>query len=183
VEKSPVWLRIAQIVLGAIAIALSGWVISNPTATTLLYITFLGFALIMVGISKIIEGFVLKQIPKSTKIISIVIGIISIIGGFFAIAHPIAAVATLIMIVSIVILIHGLGLIATGIADKSLGRGSRIANIILGILAVVVSASIHAMPGLAIAMTLVLVSIGLLFNGIASIIAGIIGQKLSVTKQ
>jgi uncharacterized membrane protein HdeD (DUF308 family) len=87
------------------------------------------------------------------------------------------------MIVSIVILIHGLGLIATGIADKSLGRGSRIANIILGILAVVVSASIHAMPGLAIAMTLVLVSIGLLFNGIASIIAGIIGQKLSVTKQ
>jgi len=183
VEKSPIWLRIAQIVLGAIAIALSGWVISNPAATTLLYITFLGFALIMIGISKIIEGFVLKQIPKSTKIISIVIGIISIIGGFFAIAHPIAAVATLIMIVSIVILIHGLGLIATGIADKSLGRGSRIANIILGILAVVVSASIHAMPGLAIAMTLILVSIGLLFNGIASIIAGIIGQKLSVTKQ
>jgi len=178
-EKSPTWLRIAQIVLGAIAIALSGWVISNPAATTLLYITFLGFALIMIGISKIIEGFVLKQIPKSTKIISIVIGIISIIGGFFAIAHPIAAVATLIMIVSIVILIHGLGLIATGIADKSQSRGHRIANIILGVLAVIVSAAIIAVPGLAIAMMVLLVSVGLLFHGIASIITGIIGYRSS----
>jgi uncharacterized membrane protein HdeD (DUF308 family) len=181
-EKSPTWLRISQIVLGAIAIALSGWVIANPAETALLYIAFLGIALIMVGISKIMEGFVLRQIPKSTKAISITIGIISIIGGIFALANPIAAVATLIMIVSIVILIHGLGLIATGIADKSLGKGTRIANIVLGILAVVVSASIHAMPGLALAMMLMLVSIGLLFHGIASIIAGIIGQKLSVAK-
>jgi uncharacterized membrane protein HdeD (DUF308 family) len=111
-----------------------------------------------------------------------VIGIISIIGGIFTLVNPIAAVVTLIMIVSIVILIHGLGLVATGVADKSLGKGSRIANTILDILAIVVSASIHAMPGLAMAMTLILVSIGLLLHGIASIIAGIIGQKLSITK-
>lgn len=123
-----------------------------------------------------------RQIPKSTKAISIVIGIISIIGGIFTLVNPIAAVVTLIMIVSIVILIHGLGLVATGVADKSLGKGSRIANTILGILAIVVSASIHAMPGLAVVMTLILVSIGLLLHGIASIIAGIIGQKLSITK-
>ena len=181
-DKSPIWLRIAQIILGAIAIALSGWVIANPAETTLLYIVFLGIALIMVGISKIIEGFVLRASPKSSRAIHIVMGVISIGGGIFALVHPIAAVATLIMIVSIVILIHGLGLIVTGIADKSLGRGSRIANIILGILAVVVSASIHAMPGLAVTMMLFLVSIGLLFHGIASIIAGIIGQKLSITK-
>jgi uncharacterized membrane protein HdeD (DUF308 family) len=182
VEKSPAWLRIAQIILGAIAVALSGWIIANPTETALLYVAFLGIALLMVGISKIIEGIVSRQIPKSTKAISIVIGIISIIGGIFSLVNPIAAVVTLIMIVSIVILIHGLGLIVTGIADKSLSKGSRIANIVLGILAVAVSASIHAMPGLAVAMTLILVSIGLLFHGIASIIAGIIGQKLSVTK-
>ena len=76
-------------------------------------------------------------------------------------------VVTLIMIVSIVILIHGLGLNATGVADKTLGKGPRIANIVLGILAVVVSASINAIPGLALAMMLLLVSIGLLFHGIA----------------
>ena len=55
-EKSPKGLRIAQIILGAIAVALSGAVLANPDTTTLLYVTLLGIALIMVGISKIIEG-------------------------------------------------------------------------------------------------------------------------------
>lgn len=168
--------------MGAIAIALSGWVIANPTETALLYVAFIGFALLMVGLSKIMEGIISRQLPKSIKAISIVIGIISIIGGIFTLVNPIAAVVTLIMIISIVILIHGLGLVATGVADSSLGRGSRVANIILGILAIAVSASIHAMPGLVVAMTLILASLGLLFHGIASIISGIIGQKLAFTK-
>jgi uncharacterized membrane protein HdeD (DUF308 family) len=181
-EKLPSWLRIAQIVFGVVAIALSGWVIANPAATTLLYITFLGIALLMVGFSKIIEGVVLRESQKSSRVISIGIGIISIIGGSFALANPIAAVVTLIMIVSIVILVHGIGLIATSAAAKNLGKGPRIANVILGSLAVAVSATLHVTPGLAVAIMLMLLSIGLLFNGIASIISGIIGQRLSIPK-
>lgn len=182
VNKSPTWLRIAQIILGAIAIALSGWVIANPAATTLMFIAFLGFALLMIGFSRIIEGIVVRDHTKSARMISIATGIISIIGGGFAIANPISAVAMLIMIVSFVILIHGIGLIVSGATIKSLGKGARIANIILGILAIIASAVIHAIPGLALAMTLILLSVGLLFNGIASIISGIIGQRLSVPK-
>jgi uncharacterized membrane protein HdeD (DUF308 family) len=178
-EKSPLWMRIAQIVLGAIAIALSGWVIANPLETTLLYMLLLGVALIMVGISKIIEGVVLRDYAKSARAISVVIGVISVAGGIFALANPIAAVATLIAIVSLVILIHGLGLIITGALAKNLGKGARIANIGLGIIAVIASAIIHAVPGLAIVMTLVLLSIGLLFNGIASIVSGITGYRVS----
>lgn len=178
-DKSPLWIRIAQIILGAIAIALSGWVIANPRETTLLYMLFLGIALIMTGISKIIEGAVLHDHTKSARAISIVIGIISIGGGAFALANPIAAVATLIMIVSLVILIHGLGLIATGVVAKNLGKGARIASIGLGVIAVIASAIIHAVPGLAIAMMIIFASIGLLFNGIASIVSGITGHRIS----
>ncbi|MGI0056710.1 MAG: HdeD family acid-resistance protein [Nitrosarchaeum sp.] len=181
-EKSPLWLRLVQIILGVIAIALSGWVIVNPVATTLVYLVFLGVALIMIGFSKIIEGIVLRDHTKSTRAISIVIGVISVAGGIFAMANPIATVATIIMIVSLVIIIHGLGLIATGAAAKNLGKGTRIASIILGIIAVVVSVTIQAIPGLAIAMMLMLLSLGLLFNGIASIASGIIGHKLAATR-
>lgn len=134
----------------------------------------------VIGISKIIEGFVLRKNSKSSRLIHIVIGVISISGGIFALSNPSVAIVTLIIIVSIVILIHRLGLIAAGIIDKNLDRGPRIANIILGILAVLVSALIHAMPGLAVAMTLILVSMGVLFHGIASIISGIVGQKLAI---
>jgi len=177
--KSPVWLRIAQIVLGVIAIALSAWVVSHPVVTTFFYIFLLGIALIMTGISKIIEGALVRDHTKSARAISVVIGVISIIGGGFALAHPVAAVATLIMIVSLVILIHGLGLIATGIVARNIGIGSRIASIGLGIIAVIAAAVIHAMPGLAVELMLVLAAIGLLFNGIASIVSGIIGHRLS----
>ena len=76
IEKSPKGLRIAQIILGAIAIALSGAVLANPDTTTLLFVTFLGIALIMVGISKIIEGGLSRQITKGSKGINIGIGIL-----------------------------------------------------------------------------------------------------------
>jgi len=173
--KTSKGLRIAQIILGGIAIALSGAVLANPDTTTLLYVTFLGIALIMVGISKIIEGG-LVQSTKGSRGISIGIGIISIIGGAFAIANPIAAIATLIWIISIFILIHGLGLIASGISSRDITKGSRIGTIIVGAIAVGFASILLVYPGLALVMMIMFLSLGLLFNGIGSIISGITGK-------
>ncbi len=175
-QKSSKGLRIAQIILGGIAIALSGAVLANPDTTTLLYVTLLGIALIMVGISKIIEGG-LAQSTKGSRGINIGIGIISIIGGIFALANPVAAIATLIWIISIFILIHGLGLIASGIATPGANKGSRIGTMILGGIAVGFASILLAFPGLAIVMMIIMLSLGLLFNGIASILSGITGSR------
>jgi len=174
--KTPKGLRIAQIILGAIAIALSGAVLANPDTTTLLYVTLLGFALIMIGISKIIEGG-LAQSTKGSRGINIVIGIISIIGGIFALANPVAAIATLIWIISIFILIHGLGLIASGISARDATKGSRIGTMILGAIAVGFASILLAYPGLAIVLMIMFLSLGLLFNGIASILSGITATR------
>jgi len=174
--KSSKGLRIGQIILGAIAIALSGAVLANPDTTTLLYVTLLGFALIMIGISKIIEGG-LAQSAKGSRGINIVIGIISIIGGIFALANPVAAIGTLIWIISIFILIHGLGLIASGIAMRDAAKASRIGTMILGAIAVGFASILLAAPGLAIVMMIIMLSLGLLFNGIASILSGITGTR------
>ena len=180
-EKTPKGLRIGQIILGAIAIALSGAVLANPDTTTLLYVTLLGFALIMIGISKIIEGG-LAQSTKGSRGINIVIGIISIIGGVFALANPVAAIATLIWIISIFILIHGLGLIASGVSTRDAGKVSRIGTMILGAIAVGFASILLAYPGLAIVMMIMMLSLGLLFNGIASILSGITGtRRISTT--
>ena len=130
--KSPKGLRIAQIILGGIAIGLSAAVIANPDVTTLFFVTLLGIALIMVGISKIIEGAIAKHVSKGSRFISLGIGVVSIAGGFFALVNPIAAVATIILIITIFILIHGIGLIANGAVSRSEGKASRIANIIIG---------------------------------------------------
>ncbi|MEE9563311.1 MAG: DUF308 domain-containing protein, partial [Nitrosopumilaceae archaeon] len=65
-EKSPNWVRIADIILGVIAIALSAVVLANPGLTTVLYVTFLGIALILIGISRIIVGAIAKQVSKGS---------------------------------------------------------------------------------------------------------------------
>ncbi len=179
-QKSSKGLRIGQIILGGIAIALSGAVLANPDTTTLLYVTLLGIALIMIGISKIIEGG-LAQSTKGSRGINIGIGIISIIGGIFALANPVAAIATLIWIISIFILIHGLGLIASGIAMRDATKGSRIGTMILGAIAVGFASILLAYPGLAIVMMIIMLSLGLLFNGIASILSGITGRRRIAT--
>ncbi len=177
-EKTPKGIRIAEIILGAIAIALSGWVLSNPDTTTLLYVTLLGVALIMIGVSRIIGGALPKHVSKSFRGINIAIGAISIAGGVFSLVNPIAAVVTLITIVSIFILIHGLGLIASGITSRNTAKGSSIANIVLGAIAVAFAGVLHGYPGLGVVMMIVFVSLGLLFNGIASIVSGITGNKM-----
>jgi uncharacterized membrane protein HdeD (DUF308 family) len=137
----------------------------------------------MVGISKIIEGALLRQLSKGPRIISIVIGIISIGGGFFSLAQPIAAIVALITIITIFILIHGAGLVANGIASKNESRGARIANIVIGGIVLGFSAILFAYPSLTLVLMVLYLSIGLLFNGIGSIVSGIIGHRISRSSQ
>ncbi len=137
-----------------------------------------GLSLIFTGIARIIVGGVAKQISKGYRVINIAIGVISIIGGIFAIANPITAIATLIWIVSIFILIHGLGLIASGIVSKGVDKGSRVSGIVLGGIAVAFASILLAYPGLALVMMIIFLSLGLLFNGIASVVSGITGNRI-----
>ena len=178
IQKSPTSLRIIQFFMGAIAIGLSGFVLSNPIATTGIFLTFLGIALIVVGISNIIVGFSHKGAPKSTRAINIGIGIVAIIGGFFTLAHPISALVSLIWFISIFVLIYGAGLVATGISHREMGKGPRVARVVIGGIVMLLSGLLMEYPGLTISMMIILLSINLFIQGIESIISGAIGYKL-----
>jgi uncharacterized membrane protein HdeD (DUF308 family) len=182
-DKTPKGIRLAEIVLGVIAIALAAYVISNPEAAISFHVMLLGIALVVIGVSRIIVGGVAKQASGKSRGISMATGVISIIGGAFAIANPIEAISALIWIVSIIILIHGLGLIGSGITSRGVDKGSRISGIVLGAIAVGFAGILLAYPGLALAMMVIFMSIGLFANGIASVISGITGNKMMRTIQ
>jgi uncharacterized membrane protein HdeD (DUF308 family) len=176
-DKTPKGVRIAEIILGVIAIALAAYVISNPEAAISFHVMLLGLALVVIGVSRIIIGGVAKQSSGKSRGISIATGVISIIGGIFAMANPIEAIGTLIWIVSIIILIHGLGLIGSGITSR-VDKGSRISGIVLGAIAVGFAGILLAYPELALTMMIFFMAIGLFSNGIASVISGITGNKI-----
>ena len=178
VVKTPTWMRIVQIIMGGIAIALSGLIVANPDATTWFFVTFLGIALIVIGISSVMGGFVNRSASKGKRFVDIGIGIIALIGGFFTLANPIAAVETLLWFVAIFVLIHGAGFIGSGLSTKDQSKGSRIGKIIIGGIVVALSAFLLANPGFTLVMMIIFLSISLLIQGIGSIISGAIGQTV-----
>jgi len=178
VQKFPTWLRIIQFVTGGIAIALSGYVITNPVTTAWFLLAFLGISLLVVGISSILNGFFNRTSSKGTRAIGIGVGIVAIIGGIFTIAHPIVALASLLWVTSLFVLIYGAGLVATGIARRDQSKGARIAEIIIGIIVIALSGTLLAYPGLTLSMMIIFLSINLFIQGINGIISGAIGHRI-----
>jgi len=176
-QKSPTGLRILQFVMGGIAIALSGYVLANPISTTWFFLLFLGISLTVVGISNIIGGISHRIVPKSTRAINIGIGVVAIIGGFVILAHPIAALVTLIWFASIFVFIYGAGLVASGISHREIGKGARIAKIIIGAIVLVLSALLMEFPGLTLQLMIVFLSVNLFIQGIECIILGAVGYR------
>ena len=176
-QKSPTGLRILQFVMGGIAIALSGYVLANPISTTWFFLLFLGISLIVVGISNIVGGISHRTAPKSTRAINIGIGVVAIIGGFVILVHPIAALVTLFWFASIFVFIYGAGLVASGISHREIGKGARIARIIIGAIVLVLSALLMEFPGLTLQLMIVFLSINLFIQGIECIILGAVGYR------
>ena len=88
-EKSPKWVRIVDIILGAIAIGLSGMVLANPDVTTVFFVTLLSIALIVVGVSRIIGGAAIPGLSKGGRAAGIAVGVLGIVGGAIALANPV----------------------------------------------------------------------------------------------
>jgi len=181
-EKAPTWIRILEIVLGAIAIAASGIVLANPDTTTVLIVMLLSISLLVVGISSIITGAVVSHLPKSLRGIKIGMGIVAIIGSIFSIANPVAAALAFVNLIAIFVLIYGAGLIAEGIGRKE-SKASKIASIVIGVIVVILSAILLALPGFTLVLLIMILSISLLLNGIARIISGITGRQIRPISQ
>ncbi len=177
-QKLPTWVRIIQLIAGGIALVLSGVVLSNPVATTWYFLLFLGFSLIVIGMSNIINGGLGGIQSKGTRAIEIGIGIVAILGGIFTLIHPIAALATLIWFISLFVLIFGAGLVIAGFAAKNQSKVARIVRIIIGMIIVVLSGLLLEYPQATLSMMIIFLSINLFIKGIDRIITGAIGYRL-----
>ena len=180
VQNIPNWFRVLLFVTGGIAIALSGFVIAYPIATTLFLLVFLGIALIAIGISNIADGLAIKRMSKVFRAIDVIIGIAAVIGGFVALTHPVVALVSLIWLVTIFVFIYGAGLVATGVSRENKSKGARIASIVLGSIVLIFSGVLLEFPGLALPVMIILLSITLLMKGIDRIISGAIGKVIVI---
>src|ERR671927_770531 len=170
--RSPSWLRIVQIGLGILTLALSIFALAFPVITYISIIWVLAVVLFFVGIEQIIVGIFS---PRKSRWSSIGLGILVLIFAGIAMSYPAAAAITIVVFIGIAFLINGIARIVEGFLGKHSGI-SRAFLIGVGIMAVALSVAVIASPFFGAILAGTIIGICLLITGIQMIHTGIQGR-------
>jgi len=171
-NKSPKWVRVAQIVLGALAILLSIVAITNSGLTILLIL--IAIVLVITGFEKTIIGLF---IAHKLRFFTIGLGVLTIILAGLALTYPIAAARLLLLILGFSLMVDGFSRIFDGFtnkSDKQLGRGLTIA---VGILTIIISVGINIIPFWGKLFISKLIAVDLIIIGIQMITTGTVNVE------
>ena len=162
-QQSSIWWfflleGIAGIILGLL-------LITDPGATMVALVTFLGFYWLIMGILALVRIFVDRSVPW---IWSLLIGIVGILAGILVLRHPLLAALTVPTVIVIILGVEGL---IMGVLEIIAGfSGGGIGSFIMGVLYVVVGLLLLGSPiAAALAVPLVF-GVLLLIQGVAHVI-------------
>src|ERR687897_75092 len=89
-------IRILQIIVGIIAIALSIAVIAFPIFAIGFLLTLLALGLLFIGVARIVHGIFNKQTSKWSRIFLVAVGILSIAIAFMVFINPLLGIFILV---------------------------------------------------------------------------------------
>ncbi len=174
--KSPGWLRMAQIGLGAIAVILSIAIMANPGLTTVLVVFTASILLLIVGIERVINGLFVQRKDRS-RVVTVGLGILIILIAVAAMAFPVGTTVLLTLVLAVALLFDGISRIVHGIGDKESQGWARALSIGVGGMEVALSGLIMVSPAFGAATIGFLIGIALLLAGIQIVVAGISGRR------
>jgi len=177
---SPKWLRFFQVAVGLVCIGISIYIMLGSGKLGAYSIIFLAStAFVIIGIERIVTGIRATSLKRSSRLISIGIGVGIVVyfgSGYFA---PV-------FVSKLYVLILGFGLLATGavriidgIKNSNYERASKILTLGTGIISAAVALLVFSYPEFGFILLLLIVSIVLLINGIQITFVGITGRKLT----
>jgi uncharacterized membrane protein HdeD (DUF308 family) len=169
-------IRLSQMVLGAIAIALSLSIIVDPGVGIATLIVLLSITLLVTGLERVAVG-VLLHLTKSSRIGNIVLGAITIGLGIEVILFPILTAFFLVTLLAVGLLFLGIARIMQGIANKDVSKWSRAALIGVGILSLAISFLVFAHPVSGVILLTVILAANLLIIGVESVVHGASGKR------
>ena len=170
VEKTtPGWLRALRVVFGLIAIVASFYVLASPGLAVITLTVFLSFAMIMIGVSRLVRGMFLRLLGKAHRALDVIVGLLGIILGFAVLSFPLMGALTLIFLLAFATMVYGFESIAIGAIAARLSRSVRAILVILGALGVAFAIIVFSEPAIGIFTLIVLLSVSLMVHGIESI--------------
>jgi uncharacterized membrane protein HdeD (DUF308 family) len=176
--KSSKGIRISQIVLGGIAIALSLAVIVNPGVGIATITFLLSITLLVVGIERLVTGITTpSKHSKSSRYGNIALGALAALLGIAVLAFPVFTTGVLVTLLALGLLFTGIARIIHGISDKNISKWSKGFLVGVGILSLAVSFMVFAFPALGVFVLTLVLGINLLIIGIQSVAYAISGHN------
>jgi uncharacterized membrane protein HdeD (DUF308 family) len=175
--KSSKGIRISQIVLGGIAIALSLAIISSPSVGIATITFLLSITLLVVGIERLVTGFTPSEQSKSSRFGNIGLGALAALLGIAVVAFPLFTTGVLVSLLALGLLFIGIARIIHGISDKNISKWSKGFLVGVGILSLAVSFTVIAYPAFGVSLLTLVLGINLLIIGIQSVAYSISGHQ------
>ncbi len=137
-QSSIWWLFLLE---GIAGIVLGLMLLTDPGATTVALVTFLGFYWLMMGILALVRIFVDRSVPW---IWSLLIGIVGVLAGIFVVRHPLLAALT---VPTMIILILGVQGLIMGVLEIIGGfSGGGIGAFVLGVIYLILGVLLVGSP-------------------------------------
>jgi uncharacterized membrane protein HdeD (DUF308 family) len=164
-QSSIWWFFLLQ---GIAGIILGFLLVTDPGATMLALVTFLGFYWLIMGILALVRIFIDRSVPW---IWSLLTGIIGILAGILVLRHPLLATLTVPTVIVIVLGVEALIMGALEIIGGFTGGG--IGSFIMGVIYVIAGLLLLSSPlGAALAVPLVF-GVLLLIQGVALVVVAL----------
>jgi uncharacterized membrane protein HdeD (DUF308 family) len=174
-HKNTSGLRIAQIVLGVIAIGLSISVMIYPGAGIATIVFLLAITLLVAGFERIVNG-IFPHNTKSSRLGNIVLGLIAVGLGVAVIVYPVGTTYFLVSLLAVGLLFLGIARIIQGFTNKHVSGWARALAIGVGILCLGISFAIFASPLSGAVFLAVILGVCLLIVGIEAVVNGVSGR-------
>src|SRR5919107_443773 len=168
--KFPQKVRVLQVVLCSVAIALTLGVILYPGFGIATLALLLSATLLVVGIERVVTGF--TQLNRSSKLSifgNISLGALVALLGITVLAFPVFATEILVTLLAVGLLFIGIARIIHGLKDKNISKWSKGSLVGVGILSLAVSFMVFAYPALGVFFLTLVLGINLLIIGIQSV--------------
>jgi len=163
VRQSSIWW--VFLLQGIAGIILGVMLLTDPGATLVALLTFLGFYWLVTGLLALVRVFVDRSVPW---IWSLIIGIVGVLAGIFVVNHPLLAALT---VPTVLVIVLGLQGLAMGILEIIGGlKGGGIGSFILGAINVLVVLVLLSSPMSAALAVPFVFGLLLLVQGVALII-------------
>jgi uncharacterized membrane protein HdeD (DUF308 family) len=173
--RQPGWVRGLEVVTGLFAVATGILVLLFPGLGIATLVVLLSIGLTFAGIrSFLIAG--LDGLSKGVRALSGVAGILTLVLAVVVILFPGFAVLTLILILSWGLLLYGFSRLLLAYSLKATAGWLRSLIGAVGVLDVILSAAVIAIPGAALLTLAFLLSLVLLVSGVEILISGAVGR-------